>query len=146
MDSGWLSGRQGKQIVNDYGIRTICNGSMEEAEAAITDALKAVGFGILTRIDVAATLKSKIGVERKPYVILGACNPKLANDGLHAETELGLFLPCNVIVYQNEDNQTVVSAIDPLAMVGMLENSELNQLVEHARPLLQQAVDSIKQF
>ena len=130
--------------MNDYGIRAVYNGSIEEAEAAITDALKAVGFGILTRIDVAATLKSKIGVERKPYVILGACNPKLANHGLNAEVELGLFLPCNVIVYQNDNDETVVSAIDPLAMVGMLDNSALNELVEDARPLLQQAVDSIK--
>jgi len=130
--------------LNDYGIRAVYNGSIEEAEAAITDALKAVGFGILTRIDVAATLKSKIGVERKPYVILGACNPKLANHGLNAEVELGLFLPCNVIVYQNDNDETVVSAIDPLAMVGMLDNSALNELVEDARPLLQQAVDSIK--
>lgn len=129
--------------MNDYGIRTIYNGSIEDAESAITEALKAVGFGILTRIDVADTLKNKIGVERKPYVILGACNPNLASQGLIAEAELGLFLPCNVIVYQNDNDEVVVSAIDPLAMVGMLDNSELNRLVEHARPLLQQAVDSI---
>ncbi|ATX82146.1 protein of unknown function DUF302 [Mariprofundus ferrinatatus] len=130
--------------MNSYGIRAVYDGSLDEAEAAITAALKEVGFGILTRIDVAATLKNKINVDRRPYVILGACNPNLANRGLNAEAELGLFLPCNVIVYQNESDETVVSVIDPLAMVGMLDNSELNQLADDARPLLEQALESIK--
>lgn len=128
---------------NDYGIRTIYNGSIEEAEVAITEALKSVGFGVLTRIDVAATLKAKIDVTRKPYVILGACNPKLANRGLNAEPELGLMLPCNVIVYENEQGQTVVSAIDPNAMVGMIDNEDLQCLVVDARPLLSQAIESL---
>jgi len=130
--------------MNDYGIRTVYNGTIEEAEVAITDALKSAGFGVLTRIDVALTLKNKIDVDRRPYVILGACNPTLANRALTAEVEMGLFLPCNVIVYQNENDETVVSAIDPMAMVGMLENSDLNHLADDARPLLQQAVESIK--
>jgi len=129
--------------MSDYGIRTIYNGNMEEAEAAITDALKAVGFGVLTRIDVAATLKAKIDVDRRPYVILGACNPKLANRGLNTEPELGLMLPCNVIVYENEDGQVVVSAVDPNAMIGMIDNDELDCLAVDARPLLTQAINSI---
>jgi len=130
--------------MNDYGIRAVYNGTIEEAEGAITNALKEVGFGILTRIDVAATLKNKIDVDRRPYVILGACNPKLANRGINAEIELGLFLPCNVIVYQNESDETVISLIDPMAMVSMLDNPELNHLADDARPLLQQALNSIK--
>lgn len=125
----------------DYGMRTIFNGSLEEAEVAMTDALQAVGFGILTRIDVAETLKKKIDVSRKPYVILGACNPKLANQALQLEPELGLMLPCNVIVYENDEGQTVVSAIDPEAMVGMIDNPKLQCLVNEAKPLLQQALD-----
>ncbi len=128
---------------SDYGMRTIFDGDIAAAETAITEALKAVGFGILTRIDVAETLKKKIDVERTPYVILGACNPKLANHALNLEPELGLMLPCNVIVYQNEDGQTVVSIIDPAAMVGMINNSELECLVKEARPLLNQALQSI---
>jgi len=129
--------------MSDYGLRTVFEGDVAAAEAAITDALKVVGFGILTRIDVTETLKKKIDVERAPYVILGACNPKLANTALNLEPELGLMLPCNVIVYKDSDNQTVVSIIDPAAMVGMIDNPELNCLVNEARPLLEQALNSI---
>jgi len=129
--------------MSDYGMRTVFDGDIEAAEAAITDALKAVGFGILTRIDVAETLKKKINVDRAPYVILGACNPKLANTALNLEPELGLMLPCNVIVYTDTDDQTIVSIIDPAAMVGMIDNPELNCLVNEARPLLEQALNSI---
>lgn len=130
--------------MSDYGMRIVFNGSVEEAEAAISSALMAEGFGILTRIDVAETLKKKIDVDRAPYVILGACNPKLANKGLNLEPELGLMLPCNVIVYTDEAGQTVVSIIDPAAMVGMIDNAELECLVTEARPLLQKALQAIQ--
>jgi len=129
--------------MSDYGMRTVFEGNIAAAEAAITDALKTVGFGILTRIDVAETLKKKIDVERAPYVILGACNPKLANRALSLEPELGLMLPCNVIIYQNPDDQTIVSIIDPAAMVGMIDNPDLECLVSEARPLLEQALNNI---
>jgi len=129
--------------MSDYGMRKVFDGDIEAAEAAITDALKTVGFGILTRIDVAQTLKKKIDVERAPYVILGACNPKLANTALNLEPELGLMLPCNVIVYEDSDHQTIVSVIDPAAMVGMIDNPALECLVSEARPLLEQALNSI---
>jgi uncharacterized protein (DUF302 family) len=127
----------------DYGMRMTFDGSIEEAEQAMTAALKDVGFGILTRIDVAETLKKKIDVSCKPYVILGACNPKLANRALQLEPELGLMLPCNVIVYKNEEAQTIVSVINPEAMVGMIDNPKLQCLVNEAKPLLQQALDGI---
>jgi uncharacterized protein (DUF302 family) len=129
---------------NDYGMRTVYDGNMEAAESAITSALMDKGFGILTRIDVAETLKKKIDVDRAPYVILGACNPKLANQALNLEAELGLMLPCNVIVYQNEAGETVVSIIDPEAMVGMINNPQLECLISEARPLLQQALQNIQ--
>ena len=129
---------------NDYGMRTVYEGDMEAAEVAITSALMDKGFGILTRIDVAATLKKKIDVDRAPYVILGACNPKLANQALNLEVELGLMLPCNVILYQNEAAETVVSIIDPKAMVGMIDNPQLECLISEARPLLQQALQDIQ--
>ncbi|MDQ6999804.1 MAG: DUF302 domain-containing protein [Mariprofundus sp.] len=127
----------------DYGMRIVFDGDISAAEAAITEALKAVGFGILTRIDVAETLKKKIDVERAPYVILGACNPKLANTALNLEPELGLMLPCNVIIYEDSDHQTIISVIDPAAMVGMIDNPALECLVSEARPLLEQALNSI---
>jgi len=129
--------------MSDYGMRKVFDGDIEAAEAAITDALKTVGVGILTRIDVAQTLKKKIDVERAPYVILGACNPKLANTALNLEPELGLMLPCNVIVYEDSDHHTIVSVIDPAAMVGMIDNPALECLVSEARPLLEQALNSI---
>jgi uncharacterized protein (DUF302 family) len=129
--------------MSDYGMRRIFDGDVAAAETAVTEALNAVGFGILTRIDVADTLKRKIDVERAPYLILGACNPKLANQALNLEPELGLMLPCNVIIYKDEAGQTVVSVIDPAAMVGMIDNPALECLVSEARPLLQQALNSI---
>jgi uncharacterized protein (DUF302 family) len=125
-----------------YGMRKKFNGSMEAAEKAVTAALQEVGFGILTRIDVAETLK-KINVDRAPYVILGACNPTLASQALNMEPEVGLMLPCNVIVYQDEPGETVVSIIDPAAMVAMIDNPELNCLVKGAKPLLEQALQSM---
>jgi len=128
----------------DYGMRTVFDGNMEDAESAITEALKQAGFGILTRIDVTETLKKKINVDRAPYVILGACNPVLANKGLELEPELGLMLPCNVIIYQKRENQTVVSIIDPAAMIGMVDNPELKCLVEEAKPLLQNTLNNIR--
>jgi len=128
----------------DYGMRCEFDGSMDAAETAITHALKDVGFGILSRIDVAETLKKKIDVDRAPYVILGACNPKLANQALGLEPELGLMLPCNVIIYENEAGKTVVSIIDPAAMVGMIDNPQLECLVKEARPLLQEGLTAIK--
>jgi len=129
--------------MSDYGMKKVFDGDIEAAEAAITDALKTVGFGILTRIDVSETLKKKIDVERAPYEILGACNPKLANTALNLEPELGLMLPCNVIVYEDSDHQTIVSVIDPAAMVGMIDNPALECLVSEAKPLLEQALNSI---
>jgi len=129
--------------MSDYGMRTVFDGDIEQAEVAITDALKLVGFGVLTRIDIAATLKKKIDVERAPYVILGACNPHLANRALNLEPELGLMLPCNVIVYADKTGQTIVSIIDPSAMVGMIDNDNLQCLVSEARPLLEKALQSI---
>ena len=130
--------------MSDYGMRTTFGGSVAEAEAAISSALMAQGFGILTRIDVAETLKKKIDVDRPPYVILGACNPKLANRGLNLEPELGLMLPCNVIVYEDEAGETVISIIDPAAMVGMIDNPELECLVTDARPLLEKALQAVQ--
>ncbi len=127
----------------DYGMRAVFDGSLIQAEEAITEGLKDVGFGILTRIDVAETLKNKIDVSRKPYVILGACNPNLANQALQLEPELGLMLPCNVIVYENDDAQIIVSIIDPEAMVGMVDNAKLQCLVNEAKPMLQQALSAI---
>jgi len=128
---------------NDYGIRTIYPGSVDEAEAAITEALKEVGFGVLTYIDVAATLKKKLDLDRPPYRILGACNPKIASRALEMEPELGLLLPCNVIVYENEKGQTVISAIAPVKMLQIVGRAEMLPLAEQVRDLLRQAIAAV---
>ncbi|MDX8410490.1 MAG: DUF302 domain-containing protein [Mariprofundaceae bacterium] len=130
-------------MARTYGMHRKFNGSVEAAEAAVTSALQEVGFGILTRIDVAETLKKKIDVDRTPYVILGACNPKLANQALDLEPGVGLMLPCNVIVYQDESGETMISIIDPATMVAMIDNPELDCLVKEAKPLLEQALQSM---
>jgi uncharacterized protein (DUF302 family) len=119
------------------------DGSVAEAEAAITEALKNVGFGVLTRIDVAETLKNKIGVDRPPYVILGACNPKLAHRALEAAPEVGLLLPCNVVVREDESGRTEVSIVNPDAMLGVIDRPELAALADEARPLFRQALEAI---
>ena len=127
----------------DYGIRTVFDGSMQEAEEAVTEALKAVGFGVLTRIDVAETLKKKIDLVRPPYVILGACNPKYAAHAIEHEIEIGLLLPCNVIVYEDKQGQTIVSAIEPLRMFELVGRDDLRDVAEEVKGLLQQAIDAI---
>ena len=127
----------------DYGMRTLFNGSVAEAEAAITEALKEVGFGVLTRIDVADTLKKKIDYDRAPYVILGACNPKVASQALEMEEELGLLLPCNVIVYEAGSGETVISIIEPEAMLSVVDRDDMNLLAKEIRGLLQKALASV---
>lgn len=129
--------------MSEYGMRKVFDGSVEEAEAAITNALKEVGFGVLTRIDVSATLKAKIDYDKAPYVILGACNPKVASQALEMEEELGLLLPCNVIVYENSKGETVVSVIEPEAMLSVVNRDDMNALATEVRALLSKALNSI---
>ncbi len=129
--------------MSDYGMSRVVGGSVEEAEIAITNALKEVGFGILTRIDVADTLKKKIDYDKAPYVILGACNPKVASRALEMEEELGLLLPCNVIVYQNNRGETVVSVIEPEAMLSVTGREDMALLAKDVRSLLQKALQSL---
>lgn len=129
-----------------YGSSVIFAGDMQAAEEAVTAALKESGFGVLTRIDVAATLKNKLGVERRPYVILGACNPQKAHLALQAEEEVGLLLPCNVIVYKNAKDETVISAIDAHAMLGVIQRDDIASLADEVNRLLQEALARAQQL
>jgi len=123
----------------EYGIRATTDLPFDDARAAIVDALAEQGFGVLTEIDVRATLKKKLDAEFRRYVILGACQPQLAHRALNAELEIGLLLPCNVIVYES-DAGTVVAAIDPHAMLGFLDNPELGSVADEAASRLQAAI------
>jgi uncharacterized protein (DUF302 family) len=127
-----------------YGFGCILAGPVDEAVRKTTEALKDEGFGVLTTIDVQATLKNKLGVERTPYIILGACNPNLAHRALQAEPELGLLLPCNVIVYEEEGGTSRISIIDPKQMMGMVQNDELTAVAEEAEERLRRVVDRLR--
>ena len=123
-----------------YGMSVHTSLSLEEAEARIRAALGEEGFGILTEIDVAATLQAKLGIERKPYKILGACKPPLAKRALEADESIGLLLPCNVVVYEDDDG-TVVSAIEPLTMVEL--SPAIQDIADEAHDALERALQSI---
>ncbi len=116
--------------------------SFADAIEKTKDALAKEGFGILTEIDVAATLKKKLDVEHGPYHILGACNPALAHQALQAEQEIGLFLPCNVIVYQHEGD-VFVSTIRPVAAMSMIDNAALAAVAAQAEEKLLAAIEAI---
>jgi len=127
-----------------YGFGTTLDVPYEEAIERTTAALKAEGFGVLTRIDVDKTLREKIGAEIEPYVILGACNPHLAHRGLQAEPELGLLLPCNVVVYRKGD-KSAVSIVDPAQMLGVAgENPVLDEIATEAETRLRRVVEALE--
>lgn len=127
-----------------YGIRTAVKTSYEDTIPRVTEALKHEGFGILTQIDVKDTLKKKLNVEFPKYIILGACNPPLAHQALSSETEIGLLLPCNVIVYEGKDGQTVVAAQDPDAALGIVGNPALAPIAKEARERLARVIEALK--
>ena len=126
-----------------YAIRTTVKGSYEETIPRVTDALKQEGFGILTQIDVKDMLKKKLDVDFPKYIILGACNPPLAHQALSAETEIGLLLPCNVIVYEGKDGRTVVAAQDPDAALGIVGNPAIAPIAKDARERLVRVIKSL---
>lgn len=115
----------------------------DKAVAATTEALKNHGFGVLTQIDVKDTLNKKIGADFRPYLILGACNPKLAHEALTLEDKIGTMLPCNVVVQQREGGAVEISAVDPVASMSAIRNEKLGAVAGKVRELLKQVVADI---
>jgi uncharacterized protein (DUF302 family) len=128
-----------------YEMATSVKGAFAEVKTQVVDALKAQGFGVLTEIDVQKTLKEKLGAEMEPYIILGACNPQLAHQALDADRSIGLLLPCNVVLRQ-EEGSVRVSILDPRAMFEVADTqtqADLAGLPEEARRRLQAALGSL---
>lgn len=130
--------------MSKYATRKQFAGTFDEALARVPEALKTEGFGILTEIDIQSTLKQKLGVEFRRYKILGACNPPLAHQALSSEVEIGLMLPCNVVVYEADDGQVVVAAIDPTQTMAAIGNPELTELAETVKDKLARALEKLQ--
>ena len=128
--------------MTEFGFKSTLNLTYEAAIEKVTEALKAEGFGVLTNIDVKETMKKKLDVEFSKYSILGACNPTLAHKALTSKPEVGLLLPCNVVVYE-EGDATVVNIIDPKAMLGVISDAALEQVAEEAHARLKRVSEAL---
>ena len=126
-----------------YGIARHVKVGYEEALRLTREALKEQGFGVLTEIDVKQTMKDKLDVDFKPYIILGACNPPLAHQALMAEPDIGLMLPCNLVVYEEGPGAAMVEAIAPLAAMGVVGNPALDEVAQQVQTRLTVALDAI---
>ncbi len=127
-----------------YGFeRRLAGVGFEDAERRVADALKAEGFGVLTRIDVKDTLEKKLGAVFRPYVILGACNPPLARRALESEPQIGLLLPCNVVVQETEGGEVVVSIADPKAMFTLVDNPSVAPVAAEADARLRRVIAAL---
>ena len=127
-----------------YGFDISLSGNIDDIKSRVVEELQKVGFGVLTEIDVAATLKKKIDVDRRPYLILGACNPKLANQAINADPDIGLLLPCNVVLREEQDGSVTVAFMDPVAVLGLVDKQGVEQLAGEVRALLESVRDALK--
>jgi len=126
-----------------YGFNVTVRGDLPSVREKVTAELQKEGFGVLTEIDVAATLKKKLDVDRRPYVILGACNPALAHQALEADPDIGLLLPCNVVLREEQDGSIIVGFMDPAAVLGLVENEDVAGLAGEVRGRLVRVCDAL---
>ena len=127
-----------------YSFSTRMKGDMATIEKMVVSALQQEGFGVLTEIDVQATLKKKLGLDKRPYKILGACNPALANQALEAEPDIGLLLPCNVVV-REEDQSITVAFMDPSAVLTLVDREDVSILANEVRTRLERVKQSLEE-
>ena len=127
-----------------YGFNINVTGDMQTVRERVTAALQQEGFGVLTEIDVAATLKKKLDVDRKPYLILGACNPVLANQALNADPDIGLLLPCNVVLREEDDGSITVGFMDPAAVLSLVDKAGVEVLATEVRSRLERVRDALR--
>ncbi|NOZ09659.1 MAG: DUF302 domain-containing protein [Gammaproteobacteria bacterium] len=126
-----------------YGFNVKVSDNFDDAVVRVSDELKKEGFGILTEIDVQATLKAKLGVDRRPYKILGACNPPLAHQAIEAEPDIGLLLPCNVVVREEDDGSVTVAFMDPKAVLTLVNRPEISELAQEVRGRLDKVAQAL---
>ena len=127
-----------------YSFSTRLQGDLVAIEERLVDALKIEGFGILTEIDVQATLKAKLGIDQRPYRILGACNPALAHKAIGAEPDIGLLLPCNVVLREEDNGEITVAFMDPSAVLQLVDRPEVAELADDVKQRLQRVEKALQ--